>query len=125
MPIRNIEQFKAVFTDEPVLIRLDEDQFGKDAAFYFKPLTSAKMSEYEVQSVKNGKNPERNKDLRERFLADGWVNEDGEQFADAETIGTFPSQLVKALFDKAMTLTGIDSDDAGVEDADQTAAGKD
>jgi len=92
-----------------------EEQFGKDAVFYLKPLASADRDNFEASIVgKDGKS--RNMlNLRARLVALCWCDKDGKPIGSAKDIGNLRADLVGALFESIRHQNGMDPDD--VEEA--------
>ena len=117
MTIQTLEQFQATFAAKPVKVSLE--QFGKDAAFYLKPLTSADRDNFEA-SIVGAEGKQRNlANLRARLVALCWCDKDGNPIGSAKDIGTLRADLVGALFDEVRHLNGMDPEE------DVGEAGKD
>lgn len=112
MAIQTLAQFQSSFGSKPVEVKLE--QFGKDAVFYLKPLTSADRDNFEASVV--GIDGKRNLlNLRARLVALCWCNEEGKPIGSAKEIGTLRADLVGALFDEIRHQNGMDADD--IDDA--------
>lgn len=112
MAIQNLEQFQSAFGTTPVEIKLE--QFGKDAAFYLKPLTSVERDGFEASVV--GVEGKRNlHNLRAKLVASCLCDKDGKLLGTAKQIGDLRANVIGALFEQVRHLNGMDADD--VDDA--------
>lgn len=108
MTIQTLEQFQSTFANKPVKVVLD--QFGKDATFYLKPLSSIDRDSFEASIVgQKGKRDLHN--LRARLLAMCLCDKDGKVIGNAKQIGGLRADLVGALFDEVRHMNGMDADD--------------
>jgi len=110
--IQTLEQFQQTFASKPVEVSLE--QFGKDAVFYLKPLTSVDRDNFEASVV--GVDGKRNLlNLRARLVALCWCDKDGKPIGSSKDIGNLRADLVGAIFDEVRHMNGMDADD--VEEA--------
>lgn len=115
MAIQSLEQFQSTFASKPVRVELE--QFGKDAVFYFKPLSSMDRDNFEASVVGvDGKRDLQN--LRARLVALCWVSEDGKPIGTAAQVGRLRADLIGEMFTQIRHINGMDADDV-------EAAGKD
>lgn len=108
MSIQSLEQFQSTFGSKPVKFVLEK--FGKDAAFYLKPLISADRDAFEASVVGvDGKRDLYN--LRARLVALCLCDEDGKVLGTAKQIGLLRADLVGELFTEVRHMNGMDADD--------------
>ena len=109
MAIQSLEQFQSTFGSAPIAITLE--QFGKDAVFYLKPLSSADRDNFEASVV--GIDGARNlQNLRARLVALCWCDEDGKpigSLADMVTSERSASSRAiasAAMFERSLSMPG-------------------
>ena len=113
MAIQSLEQFQSTFGSAPIEIKLE--QFGKDAVFYIKPLTSAARDHFEASVV--GVDGKRNlENLRARLVALCWCDKEGKPVGTAKQIGDLRADFVSKLFDEIRAANGMDADDEAGKD---------
>jgi len=113
MSIQTLEQFQTSFGSTPVEIKLG--QFGKDAVFYLKPLSSVDRDNFEASIIGPDGNKRNLINLRARLVACAWCDKDGKLIGSPKQIGELRTDLIGALFNEIRTMNGMDKDD--VEEA--------
>ncbi|MDB4312008.1 hypothetical protein N9937_01130 [bacterium] len=112
--IQTLEMFQKTFGSEPV--KVDLEQFGKDATFYLKPLKSSDRDNFEASVVGVDGKGRNLLNLRARLVSLAWCDETGKPIGSAKQIGDLRSDLINALFDEVRRLNGMETDEE-VEEA--------